>query len=145
MDLVICSDYLTDVSLGQALFLHESKKIHKNKDLISSYRNRDPSLDYLSLEQYFYNIFRKNEFYKDSKTNRQKDIILIPKGLNCQPIYPAEYDYAKGMLIMHKPWSVRAPLTDLFRDEKRTIDTFLAMIGKQQLLLYTLFQNITKQ
>ena len=28
LDLVICSDYLTDVSLGRALFLHDNKKNH---------------------------------------------------------------------------------------------------------------------
>ena len=139
LDLVICSYYLTDVSLGWALlYATTQKKSHKNKDLVSSYRNRDPSFDYLSFEQIFFKIFRKNEFYKDSKTNRKKDRILIPKGLNCQPRYPADYDYTKGMLIMHKPWSVWAPLTNLFQDEKRTIDTFLAMIGKWQLPLYIL-------
>ena len=58
--------------------------------------------------------------------------------MNCQPRYPADYDYAKGMLVMHKPWSVWAPLTDLFWNERKTIDTFLSMIGNQQLPLYVL-------
>ena len=40
LDLVICSDYLTDVSLGKGLYLQkDSDKSVDKKDLILSYQN----------------------------------------------------------------------------------------------------------
>ena len=134
LELVICSDYLTDVSLGKALYLRkESDNAKTKKDLVDSYRNRPRSLDHLSLARYFYEVFINNKFYEDTTTGRQKHRILIPKGLNCMARYPVDYDYAKGMLVMHKPWSKRDPLTKLLSDEKLTICTFLEMMEKRQL------------
>ena len=104
IDLVVCSDYLTDVSLGKALYLRKDSDNSVNKkDLISSYRNRKKSLEHLSLEQYFYEVFVSKDFYEDTLTGRMKHRILIPKGLNCRPRFPVDYDYAKGMLVMHRP------------------------------------------
>jgi hypothetical protein len=31
--------------------------------------------------------------------------LLVPKEMNCTPRYQADYAYAQGMLIMHKPWN----------------------------------------
>lgn len=137
LDLVICSDYLTDVSLGKALYLKKesSNKVDKN-DLISSYRNRKVDLENLSLEQFFYEKFVSKDFYEDSSTGRLKNRILIPKGLNCRPRFPVDYDYAKGMLVMHRPWSCRNPLTDLLKDEQGTIDTFLRMMQNREVPQY---------
>ena len=134
LDLVICSDYMTGLSLGQALYLRrKTDKIAMKRNLIDSYRNRNQSLENLSLENYFYKHFVSNKFYVDETTSRHKNRILIPKGLNCRPRYPVDYEYAKGMLIMHKPWSKRQPLTDLLRNEDETVSTFLQMIERHQL------------
>ena len=98
LDPVVCSDYLTDVSLGKALYLQkDSDKSVFKKDLISSYRNQKKPLKHLSLEQYFYKVFVGKDFYEDTSTGRMKHRILIPKGLNCRPRFPVDYDYAKGM------------------------------------------------
>ena len=71
LDLVICLDYLTDVSLGKALYLQwKDDTSVNNKDLISSYRNRPLLEEHYLLEQYFYHIFCKNKFYVDSSTKR---------------------------------------------------------------------------
>ena len=77
-------------------------------------------------------------FFVDSTTKREKHRILIPKGLNCRPRYPVDYDYAKGMLVMHRPWSVRNPLTDLLNGEEETIKTFLQLIERNEMPLYVL-------
>ena len=153
LDLVICSDYLIDVSLGRALYLRKEKdesttetspedgtnqKENYQKDLISSYRNRSITAKNMSLESYFYQVFSKKKFYVSSTTGREKHRILIPKGLNCRPTYPVSYDYAKGMLVMHKPWSKRHPLKDLLDDEKATISTFLMMIQNNQMPYYVM-------
>ncbi len=137
LDLVICLDYLTDVSLGKALYLRQKDDTSvNNKDLISSYRNRPLSEKHYPLEKCFYHIFCKNKFYVNSSTKRQKHRILIPKGLNCRPCYPVDYDYAKGMLVMHKPWSKRNPLTKLLRDEEKTIQTFLDLLENRKMPHY---------
>ena len=136
---MLCSDYLTDVSLGRALYLRKDNgNSTQGKDLISSYRNRPQSQEHLTLEKYFYDIFSKNKFYTSSTTKRVKHRILIPKGINCRPRYPVDYDYAKGMLVMHRPWSKRKPLTDLLNDEEATINTFLRMIENNALPLYVM-------
>jgi len=133
--LVICSDYITQVSLGKTLFTRKKKEseTYKKSDLVESYRRRDTSLEHLSLERYFYEVFRTKKFYEDPTTKRNKYRILSPLGLNCRPCYPASYEYARGILIMHKPWSKDNPLTDILeRKEKEVIRLFLKLMGARQ-------------
>jgi hypothetical protein len=49
----------------------------------------------------------------------------MPKGMNCKPHYPAEYDNARGMLIIHKPWNKNNTLDKLLKNKQRTINEFL--------------------
>ncbi len=51
-----------------------------------------------------------------------------------------DYDYAKGMLVMHKLWSKRKPLTDLLNDKEATVNTFLHMIERNKMPLYALLE-----
>ena len=133
LDLVLCSDYITNVSLGKALYLRkDDTENNSNKDLISRYRNRPIRHESLSLHDYFYDEFLESEFYEDSTTKRKKNRILIPKGLNCRARFPVDYDYARGMLIMHRPWSKRNPLKPLLEDEESTIGTFFHMLEDEQ-------------
>jgi hypothetical protein len=62
----------------------------------------------------------------DAITGRRRTRVLITRGLNCRPTYPINFNYARGMLIMHKPWSVNSPLN--FNDKQKTIDTFKQML-----------------
>ena len=141
--LTICSDYITSFSLNSALKLKTGSEsagatgsaAKYNKELADSYRNRlrkNPMLASMSLEQYFYKEFRQNSFYKDPESGREKPRILLPTGLNCKPKFPIDYDYAKGMLIMHKPWSVRQPLEPILKNKSLTVITFLDMIQTNQ-------------
>ena len=135
LDLVVCSDYLTDVSISKGLFL-KSKSEQKKKnstDLVCNYNNRDPKHEKYSLYEYFYEVFCKKMRYMDEITTREKHRVLIPKGMNCRARYPADYDYARGVLVMHKPWSIRNPLKPLLEDKTKTIATFLRMLDKQEL------------
>jgi hypothetical protein len=56
----------------------------------------------------------------------------MPEGMNCKPRYPVDYDYAKGMLIMHKPWNKNDTLDKLFKNKERTINEFLRMIDNKE-------------
>ena len=80
------------------------------------------------MEQFFYGIFRKHTFYQVSDTIRKQYRILVPKGLNFRPRYPVDYNYARGMLVLHKQWSIKNPLDEIIKDKQRTVDMFKEMI-----------------
>ena len=132
-DLVICSDVFTTLSLRQGAMM-TGKDDEKAKDIVSMYRNRSPGLHDISMNDYFYKHFCK-EILKDNGdvTERTKHRILIPKGQNFRPQYPVTYEYAKGVLIQHMPWSKDNPPTKLLKNKERTIRKFKRMIDKQEL------------
>ena len=141
-DLVICSDMITYVSLAQGQALRSETDRSKQKDLITVYRNRKEEHYPLSMEQYFYQVFVESTFNKsDRSTNQHR--ILMPKGMNCKPRYPVDFDYARGMLIMHKPWNKTDTLTKILKDKQRTIDEFLRMIDAQEVPTSVLAQYTT--
>ena len=126
-ELVICSDRITYVSLAQGQALRSETDQTKQKDLITVYRNQRVEHYPLSLEQFFYQVFVDSTFKKQGENNNSSDQhrILMPKGMNCKPHYPIDYDYARGMLIMHKPWNKTDTLDKFLKDKQRTIDKFL--------------------
>jgi hypothetical protein len=42
--------------------------------------------------------------------------------MNCKPRYPVDYNYAQGMLIMHKPWTKNNTLDKLLKNKQSTIN-----------------------
>lgn len=102
-DLVICSETITHGSLQQGAELPDQDK-RESKDIITKYRNRPRKYHYMSLEKYFYKVFCHETFTRDNEVERTKHRMLIPKGMSCRPRYPIDYNYAKGMLVLHKPW-----------------------------------------
>ncbi len=104
-----------------------------------------PSKKYkdLSLEQFFYRLFINTTFRKsknsDSDDNDERDAIannehriLVPKGMICIPRHPVDYDYAWGMLVLHKAWSKNNTLNSILKDYQKTINTFLSMIDNKE-------------
>jgi hypothetical protein len=67
----------------------------------------------------------------------------MPKGMNCKPRYPIDYDYARGMLIMHKKWNKTDTLDKLLKDKQGTIDEFLRMIDKKEVPISVQAQYLT--
>lgn len=135
LDLCISSDSIHYAGLGQIVFLSRKNQGRPppkelKADLIKGYTWRSPQLADMSLHEYFYEKFRVSEFEKDKDTGRQKNRILLPKGLNCRPRYPVDYEYARGIICLHKPWSNSEPIKTLLDDKEKTISTFLSMMGK---------------
>ena len=132
-ELVLTSDHITHVSLHQGATLKKENDV-ESRDIVSRYRNRPKKYHHLSLETYFYKVFCR-EILNDNDNNadRTKHRMLVPKGMKCKPTYPATFEYARGMLIMHKPWSEERPLTKLLEDETKTVRTFQKMVDKLQL------------
>jgi hypothetical protein len=108
--LVICSDKITYVSLAQGKALQSETDKSQKGDLITVYRNRNEKHNHLSMEQYIYCVFIDSTFNKqgEKNTHTYQHRILMPKGMNCIPCYPVDYDYARGMLIIHKPFEKQA-------------------------------------
>ena len=132
-DLVICSDTFTTLSLRQGALM-TGKDDDKAKDIVSMYRNRSPDLHDISMDEYFYQHFCKNTLNdKRDETERTKHRILIPKGQNFRPKYPVTYEYAKGIIIQHMPWSKDNPPTKLLKNKERTIRKFKRMIDRLEL------------
>ena len=125
LNLTLCSDEINYVPLASCMKLRKSTE-RKPRDLVYCYGNRDIKHDHYSLDRYFYEVFIKQSFMRDDDSGRVKDRILIANGLNCRPCHPIDFNYARGMLIMHKPWSVRKPLDT--RDKQATINTFKKML-----------------
>ena len=129
LSLIICSDEINYVPLASCMKLRKSTE-RKPNDLVNSYANRDIKYEHYSLDRYFYEVFVKESFMKDEDSGREKDRILIANGLNCRPCHPIDFNYARGMLIMHKPWSSRKPLDT--RDKLATINTFKMMLEEKK-------------
>ena len=125
LSLTLSSDYITYVSILSCLKLRKSSE-EKPKCLVYNYATRDEKYSTLSLDEYFYQVWCNKDFMKDPDSERIVNRILLPKGLNCRPRYPIDYDYARGMLLLHKPWSFKNPLCT--RNKQQTIDTFKRML-----------------
>jgi hypothetical protein len=52
--------------------------------------------------------------------------------MNCKPRYPVDYDYARGMLIMHQPWHKNKTLNKLLKNKQNTINEFFQMIDAKE-------------
>ena len=135
LDLVICSEKFTYMSLRQgASLVTDNTQAKKKNDIITRYRNRSTRLEDITLDQYFYKHFCQevlNEKSNDS-TDLTKHRVLLPVGQNNKPRYPVTYDYAKAVLIQHKPWSKAKPLTSLLKNKQKTIQVFNKMIQRQE-------------
>ena len=132
-DLVICSEKFTYLSLRQGATLHNEKETKDKKDIVTRYPNRPEKWNQLSMDEYFYQVFCRDVLKEnDDATDRTKHRILLPVEQNCKPRYPVTYEYAKGILIQHKPWTKDRPLTKLLKDRDRTIRTFKRMLDKKQ-------------
>jgi len=141
--LVLCSDYITYASLHRASML-KSENDNESTDIVTRYRNRPSEYSKLSMEQYFYRVFCKEKL-NDTGVNedRTKHRMLVPQGMKCRPKYPVDYNYARGMLLMHKPWSKDKPLTELLKDKDRTIRVFKIMVDRNKLPSSVIAQYIS--
>ena len=126
LQLVISSEYMTRVSLRGCLYKLKRKSEPDPKDFVYQYADRSSEYSNMSLSRYFYKVWCKKNFYTDEDTKRKMKRILIPQGLNCRPRHPIDYNYARGMLVMHKPWSFDKPLRT--NNKQATIDEFKTML-----------------
>ena len=136
LDLIICSEKFTYMSLRQgATLVTNNTEANKKNDIITKYRNRSKTLENVTLDEYFYKYFCSEvlgETEKKDITDITKHRILLAVGQHNKPRYPVTYEYAKAVLIQHKPWSKDKPLTTILKNEQKTIQVFKKMMDKKQ-------------
>jgi hypothetical protein len=108
-------------------------------DLKTAYARRQSEYNSMSLANFFYNVHQKrllqsnavkSDYLKDSNLNLPaRTPILIPRGRNVRPVYPASFEYARAMIMMHVPWSKSRPLD--FSDKSATIAKFHRYIASK--------------
>lgn len=124
-ELVISSDIFNYVSLArcQKLQSADERGMERKLDLVTQYIKRGTAHATLSLQQFFYQVF-----CEDLDVTAKKKRILIGSGLKFKPCYPVDYNYARAILFLHKPWGRGISLNDILADKDLTIRTFLRMI-----------------
>ena len=130
LQLTICSDIITIASITKAKESPKDSSV-KKRDIVSLYRNRKGHKD-LSLHSWFYKDYCKNQYMTRKDKPRVRGRMLVGKGLNCKPRYPVDYNYARGMILMHKPWNKDDHHNDLLQDHKKTKQMFHTMVQNKE-------------
>jgi hypothetical protein len=113
LPLVICSESFETISLSGSYRITSST----HRDLVSRYRRIAPTDPQLSLHAFATQELRR----------RKAEHTIIPHfvGANGQPKYPPTKQYARTVLLVHKPWKSATPprLSDA-----EWISSFLAFV-----------------
>eukprot|EP00957_Ditylum_brightwellii_P002905 222130-Ditylum_brightwellii.AAC.1 len=80
----------------------------------------------MGLARYFYLIYIPSTDKSTIESKDYKKPILNALGMNYRPTHPITFEYARGLLILYKPWSKQHYL-DL-RDRESVIETATEMI-----------------
>ena len=98
LDLTSCTESFETISLSGAYKLTKDNTITKaGNPLIHQYATRDQEWNDISMNDFIEAILAGRESSK-------KEIVPHYVGASCYPIYPPTADYAKTVLMIHKPW-----------------------------------------
>ena len=112
---VTCSESTTPV-YANGYYKITEKETRGN--MFSQYAHRNTHYE-LSFTQYFYEVLQYNK-------RNDKEVIMHKCGLNCTATFPVTYDYARSILIFHKPW--RGVRRDMFKNREKVITTAIDFI-----------------
>ena len=127
LPLVLCSERMLPVYING--FMAIKKQTQPNpSDCLSRYAHRKEHMD-MSLYRFFYQKYvpdidsniRNKEYYKQP--------ILNGLGMNYKAVHPITFEYARGLLILYRPWS-KASYLD-FRDKEKIINDAKNMLEKR--------------
>jgi len=97
LSLVLCSESFETVSLSGSYRLTSDT----HRDLITRYRKLAAANPSMSLHDFVTNVLKKKK--------SEKPIIPHYVGANGQPKYPPTKEYARSILLVHKPWASDSP------------------------------------
>ena len=116
LDLCYCTETISSVSISNSQRLTVSSDSKGKKTLIKQYINRPEALSHYSLYDFYH--------YMENGGDKTKRSAKIPHfiGINGTPTYPVTIDYAKHVLIVHKPWRSYPESNDWIGDFNRFIN-----------------------
>jgi len=106
LDLVTCTETVDRVSISNTRSIRKEGVISTSKNFVNEYLNRPVEMAEYSMYDYF---LRTRNY---AKTEHQKEVIPLFMGISGRPSYPPTEDYAKFVLVVHKPWGARFPTSD---------------------------------
>jgi len=131
LPLILCSERIIPLYINKYMTLRR-KSDQKSNDCVTQYANRTEHME-MGLARYFYSIYIPD---RDENTQHAKDYkkpILNALGMNYRPTHPITFEYARGLLILYKPWS-KTHFLDL-RDRDAVIDIATDMIFQRKVPL----------
>ena len=136
LPLVISSETIENINISGStkVFQHDTYE----KNIMHKYKTREQDLHHLSFLQFFY-LEKDVQFKKYLKSNPkaiQKTIIPNPIGRVITPRffkdaneeYVLDYEYAKSMLILHKPWK-HNECQDFLNNNECALKTFYEFLN----------------
>lgn len=116
LDLCYCTETIESVSISNSVQLNTGDSKASVKTITAKYKNRPKSMEALSLYDYYHQIQNAGE--KSKRTARIPNFI----GVNGTPKFPVTNDYAKHVLIVHKPWRTYPTSNDWIGEFNRFIN-----------------------
>jgi len=103
MPLTTCSETISQVSIANTRVIRKKGMDHATTNFVQEYGNRGNEYDEYSMYNYY--IYIKNY----ARTKYQKRLIPYFVGISGRPSFPVKEDYAKFVLIVHRPWRDKFP------------------------------------
>ena len=66
----------------------------------------------------------------------EKILNTCAKGLELPSSISVNCDYARGTMVLHKPWSVKNPLDEILEDKQQTVDMIKEMVVGREVYPY---------
>lgn len=136
LPLILCSERIMPVYINKFMSLRREKQENPD-DCLSRYANRKGDMD-MSLHRYFYQRYVPYRDERDLDKEDYRQPIMNGIGMNCKAVHPISFEYARGLLILHRPWS-KASYLD-FRDKQKIIDTGTKML-EEKLVPYNVYSE----
>ena len=131
LPLILCSERIIPLYINKYMTLRR-KSDQKSNDCVTQYANRTKNME-MGLARYFYSIYIPDRDENTQHTKDYKKPILNALGMNYRPTHPITFEYARGLLILYKPWS-KQHFLDL-RDREAVIDIATEMIFQRKVPL----------
>jgi hypothetical protein len=106
LDLFLCSEMISNVSLSGYYKLSTGGE--GKTTILAKYAKRDTSCEKIQ-QQSLHSYFLEKEGWHDKQ---QKYTIPHYTGASCTPVYPPTKEYARAVLLTHKPWHMKFIVDD---------------------------------
>ena len=104
MPLTECTETIESISINNSTQLRVTASTGRDKRITAEYAKRPPSMENMSLHNYF--TYDRNNNPAKRRKSTAKYIIPNFTGLSGTPTFPVTEAYARHALIVYRPWRV---------------------------------------